>query len=78
MIREGKLKEFISSVKADFIRFKGYVNIVPDKKNMVQGTYDDYTFKEVKYYAGITELIGIGRFSDNINYTSKFENHCIL
>ena len=34
------------------------------KKNpFVQGIFEDYTVKEVEWFAGSTELVGIGRFS---------------
>ena len=71
-----KLKSFIESVKIDFIRFKGFVNTAKDKKVVVQGIYDDYTIKEVEWFAGSTEVVGIGRFSENQNYTETFEKYC--
>ena len=71
-----KLKLFIESVKIDFIRFKGFVNTAKDKKVVVQGIFDDYTIKEVEWFAGSTELVGIGRFSENQNYTETFEKFC--
>ena len=70
------LKEFIESVKTDFIRCKGFANTARDKKVIVQEIFDDYTIKEVEWFAGSTELIGIGRFSDNQNYTETFEKYC--
>ena len=71
-----KLKEFIESVKIDFIRFKGFVNIAKTEKVVVQGIFDDYTIKEVEWFAGSTELVGIGQFSENQNYTETFEKYC--
>jgi G3E family GTPase len=71
-----KLKLFIESVKIDFIRFKGFVNIAKAEKVVVQGIFDDYTVTEVEWFAGSTELVGIGRFSENQNYTEIFEKYC--
>lgn len=71
-----KLKLFIESVKIDFIRFKGFVNITKAEKVVVQGIFDDYTVTEVEWFAGSTELVGIGRFSENQNYTETFEKYC--
>jgi len=70
------LKEFIESMKTDFIRCKGFVNIAKDKKVVVQGIFDDYTVKEVEWFTGSTELVGIGRFSHNQNNTETFEKYC--
>jgi G3E family GTPase len=71
-----KLKQFIESVKTDFVRCKGFVNTDKDKKIVIQGIFDDYSFKEVEWFAGSTELIGIGKFSDNQNFTETFEKYC--
>lgn len=71
-----KLKEFIESVKIDFIRCKGFVNTAKNEKVVVQGIYDDYTIKEVEWFFGLTELVGIGRFTENQNYTTVFEKYC--
>ncbi len=71
-----KLKSFIESAKIDFIRFKGFVNTAKDQKVVVQGIFDDYTIKEVEWFAGSTELVGIGRLSENQNYTETFEKYC--
>jgi len=71
-----ELKSFIESVKNDFIRCKGFVIAGKEKKVEVQGIFDDYTIKEVEWFTGSTELIGIGRFSENQNYTETFEKYC--
>jgi G3E family GTPase len=71
-----KLKQFIELVKTNFIRCKGFVNTAKDEKVVVQGIFDDYSFKQVEWFASSTELVGIGRFSDNQNYTETFEKYC--
>jgi len=76
VITEEKLKEFISLVKGDFIRCKGYVNTGKRQKIVVQGVFNDYTFDPTEWFSGVTELVGIGRFSEAINYTKKFESYC--
>jgi G3E family GTPase len=76
MISLEKLKEFITSLKFDFIRFKGFVNIAKDQKVVVQGIFEDYSVIPVMWFAGSTEMVGIGQLSDNLNYTDKFENYC--
>ena len=76
MISLEKLKEFITSLKFDFIRFKGFVNIAKDQKVVVQGIFEDYSIILVEWFAGSTEMVGIGQLNDNQNYTDKFENYC--
>lgn len=76
IIRPEKLRSFVNSVKDDFIRVKGYVNIDKDKKVSVQGIFDDYSYLEVDWFPEITELIAIGSFNDSENYTKKFETYC--
>ena len=71
-----KLKLFIESVKIDFIRFKGFVNIAKAEKVVVQGIYDDYSVSNVEWFSGSTELVGIGQFTGNHNYTETFEKYC--
>ena len=71
-----KLKLFIESVKIDFIRIKGFVNIANAEKVVVQGIYDDYSVSNVEWFAGSTELVGIGQFTDKHNYTETFEKYC--
>lgn len=76
IIKPEKLRSFINSVKDDFIRVKGYVNIDKDKKVSVQGIFDDFSYLEVDWFPEITELIAIGSFNDSENYTKKFETYC--
>lgn len=76
IISHEKLSSFISSVKDDFIRVKGYVNTCNDKKIVVQGIFDDYSYFEIDWFPEVTELIGIGKFSETTNYTKKFETYC--
>jgi G3E family GTPase len=76
IVSQDKLKEFISSVKGDFIRCKGYVNTGKHQKILVQGVFDDYTFHQAEWFAGVTELVGIGRFDEAYNYTERFERYC--
>jgi hypothetical protein len=61
----------ISSVKVDFIRVMGFVNTCNDKKIVVQGIFDDYSYFEIDWFTEVTELIGIGKFSETRNYTRK-------
>lgn len=68
-----KLKEFIKSVKTDFIRVKGFVNIAKDQKVVIQRVFEDYSVVNIEWFAGATELIGIGQLDDSRNYTDKFE-----
>jgi G3E family GTPase len=70
------LKNFIDTVKGDFIRCKGFVNTGKNQKIMIQGSFEDYTFEEVGWFAGGTELVGIGSFSETKNYTEIFETFC--
>jgi len=76
MITSENLNEFINSVKFDFIRFKGFVNIAKDQKVIVQGIFDDYSVFNVEWFAGSTELVGIGQLGESQNYTDKYENYC--
>lgn len=76
IISHEKLSSFISSVKDDFIRVKGYVNTCKDKKIVVQGIFDDYSYFEIDWFPEVTELIGIGKFSETVNYTKKFGTYC--
>ncbi len=76
LITEDNLKEFIGSVRAGFIRCKGFVNTGKHQKVVVQGSFEDYTFDRVDWFAGATELVGIGRFSEKENFTEKFESFC--
>ena len=71
-----KLKEFIESVKTDFVRCKGFVNIAKAEKVVVQGIYDDYSVSNIEWFSGSTELAGIGQFTDKHNYTETFEKYC--
>ena len=77
IIGRQKLNEFIESVKADFVRFKGFVNTGKDQKVIIQGVYDDYSVTPVEWFAGSTEFVGIGNFNNLQNYTAVFENLCI-
>ena len=77
VIKSDKLKEFINSVKSDFIRCKGYVNIGMDQKVTVQGTFDDYTINQTDWFAGPSELVGIGLHCEQKNYMELFENFCL-
>jgi G3E family GTPase len=76
MIPMEKLVTFIESVRQGFIRCKGYVNTGTREKTLVQGVYDDYTFSSVEWFAGVTELVGIGLLDDETNYTATFEHFC--
>lgn len=76
IITPDQLNEFIGSVKIDFIRCKGFVNIGNEEKVVVQGIFDDYSVNRVKWFAGPTEIIGIGHLIEHLNYTEKFENYC--
>jgi G3E family GTPase len=76
LIRQEELKEFIDSVKSDFIRFKGYVNTGINSKVIVQGTFEDYNVESVEWFPGITEMVGIGSVNEVRNYTQEFENYC--
>ena len=76
IITAEKLNEFITSVKGDFIRFKGFANIENDQMVIVQGVVDDYTVTLVDWFAGPTELVGIGHLNEHQNYTSDFESFC--
>ena len=76
MITSEKLKEFITSVKLDFIRFKGFVNIDKGQKVIVQGIFGDYSVANIAWFTGSTELVGIGQLDEFQNYTDKFENYC--
>ncbi len=75
-IGKQNLEMFIAGVKGDFIRFKGFVNTGKNQKIMVQGSFEDYTFEEVEWFAGGTELVGIGSFSETKNFTEIFETFC--
>jgi len=75
-ISKQNLGNFIDSVKGDFIRFKGFVNTGINLKIMVQGSFEDYTFEEVDWFAGGTELVGIGNFSELKDFTEIFETYC--
>ncbi|HYW94584.1 MAG TPA: CobW family GTP-binding protein [Bacteroidales bacterium] len=70
-----KLREFIDSEKENFIRCKGFVNIGKSQKVLVQSTFEDYSFEQVDYFPGVTEIIAIGNFGE-VDYTRKFENYC--
>ena len=70
--------KFIDSVKNDFIRFKGFVNTGKKQKYIVQGSFEYYTFEEVEWFAGVTELVGIGKFQGIDEYTRKFETYCSI
>jgi hypothetical protein len=63
-------------VKHDFIRVKGYVNVGPAQKMAVQGVFHRYSIDPAVWFAGITELVGIGWFNETDNYLQKFENYC--
>jgi G3E family GTPase len=76
IISPENLKLFIGSIKVNFIRVKGYVNTDVDKKVVVQGIFNDYSYINVDWFPEITELIGIGTFDDSENYTRKFETYC--
>lgn len=76
VIKSEKLKKFINSVKSDFIRCKGYVNIDMDQKVAVQGTFDDYTINQIDWFPGPSELVGIGLYCEQKNYMELFENFC--
>ena len=71
-----KLKAFMASEKQSFIRCKGFVNTEKSQKVLVQGSFDNYTFEDVEWFPGVTEIIAIGYFPEAYNYTSKFENYC--
>ena len=66
----------ISSVKDDLIRVNGYVKTCNDKKIVVQGIFDVYSYFEIDWFPEVTELIGIGKFNETVNYTKKFEPYC--
>jgi G3E family GTPase len=76
IIDSENLTAFINSVKANFIRCKGYVNTGKDQKTFVQGIFDDYTFHKVEWFPGVTELAGIGRFDEGLNFDKIFETYC--
>ena len=76
IISSENLKLFIDSIKINFIRVKGYVNTDVDKKVVVQGIFNDYSYIDVDWFPEITELIGIGTFDNSENYTRKFETFC--
>jgi len=76
IIRIENLKLFIDSIKDEFIRVKGFVNTDKDKKTIVQGIFDDYSYFEVDWFPEITELIGVGTFNNSEDYTKKFEAYC--
>ena len=48
---------FIGFLKVNFIRVKGYVNTDVDKKVVVQGIFNDYSYINVDWFPEITELI---------------------
>ena len=75
IIAPDKLNEFISSVKFEFIRCKGFVSTGSKEKVLVQGIFDDYTVTGVDWFPGPTELVGIGEFCDATNYTEIFESY---
>ena len=72
-----KLEAFIKLVKVDFIRCKGFVKTGKTEKVIVQGIFDDYSVDRIEWFAGPTELVGIGRFNASQGYTEKFEEYCI-
>ncbi len=78
IISPENLMKFIDSVKNDFIRFKGFVNTGKKQKYIVQGSFEYYTFEEVEWFAGVTELVGIGKFQGIDEYTRKFETYCSI
>ncbi len=76
IIGRQELTEFIELVKPDFIRCKGFANTGKNQKVIIQGVYDDYSVKPVDWFAGSTEIVGIGRFSKQKNFTEIFESLC--
>ena len=77
IITAEKLDEFIAAVKGDFIRFKGFANIENNQVVIVQGVIDNYSVTLVDWFAGPTELVGIGHLKEHQHYTSDFECFCI-
>jgi G3E family GTPase len=76
LIHPDGLDAFFKEVQNDFIRMKGFVNTGKDMKLAIQGVFGDFHMEEVNYFAGATELVGIGHFDSHKNYTLLFENHC--
>jgi len=76
LISRENLGRFIESIKDEFIRFKGFVNAEGNKKLIVQGSFADYTFEEMDWFSGGTELVGIGSPGGKVDYTRKFETYC--
>lgn len=78
LITRQALGEFIDSVKNDFIRCKGYVNVGENKKFVVQGVLDDYSIEEIDWFPGTSEIICFGSFDNKKHYTVEFEYYCGL
>lgn len=78
IIRPEMLRQFIDSVKYDFVRIKGFVNTGKTQKVLVQGTFTDYKMEPFEWFPGVTELVGIGKLDDPDKYTKKFESYCRL
>jgi G3E family GTPase len=57
---EKYLDQFISEIEQRCIRIKGFINLENAKMVSVQSEFGKTRIKEIDYYAGPTELIGIG------------------
>lgn len=57
---EKYLDQFISEMEHRCIRIKGFINLENSKMMSVQSEFGKTRLKEIDYYAGPTELIGIG------------------
>jgi G3E family GTPase len=55
-----RLDQFISEIQRHCIRIKGFITLENAKMVSVQSEFGKTRIKEIDYYAGPTELIGIG------------------
>jgi len=57
---EELVNQFISEVEQHCIRMKGFINLENEKMISIQSAFGKTEIKEIDYYAGPTELIGLG------------------
>jgi len=72
-----KLDEFLKLIHTECIRSKGYINLTSGAKVFLQGSFEEFSLREVEGFSAPTEFIVIGSFSQGRNYQKLFETLCI-
>ena len=75
-ISEKNLYDFITEIRDQFVRCKGYVAINENRKFFIQGVYEQYEIKETLFFDAPTEIVAIGNFKDANYYQKLFEKYC--